>query len=213
LAINRSYPELEEPVIRVLLGHRGGLMRGALAAVLRREQDVEVVAELGTAADVLSVATRQRPHVVVLDPSLGNTISVDQLCQRVSAHAVLVLIDRDSMAGGSLALARQAPRIGMIATDASPAELVDAVRRLARDRPVLDLDLAVAALTVGKNPLTRREREVLRLTSTGATTQEVARNLSLSTGTVRNYLSRILAKTGARTRIEAIRIAQEAGWL
>jgi two-component system response regulator DesR len=78
---------------------------------------------------------------------------------------------------------------------------------------VLDTEVAVAALTAGDNPLTDREREVLRLALDGAPAKEIAKNLYLSTGTVRNYLSRILDKTGARTRIEAIRIAQEAGWI
>lgn len=187
-------------------------MRGALAAVLSRERDLEVVAEVGRADDVLAIARRQRPHVAVLDPRLSTTVSVDQLCRSIAARGVLVLVDRE-VAGCSLALARQAPRIGLIATDATPGDLVDAVRQLARGCPVLDVGLAIAALTVGNNPLTSRECEVLRLVTTGATAQEVARGLSLSAGTVRNHLSRILAKLGARSRIEAIRIAQDAGWI
>jgi two-component system, NarL family, response regulator DesR len=135
------------------------------------------------------------------------------VCRALPARGVLVLVDREQVLGASLQLARQAPRVGLIATDASPAELVDAVRHIARGEPVLDAGLAVAALTAEVNPLTGREQEVLQLASTGATTREIARRLSLSTGTVRNYLSRILAKTEARTRIEAVRIAQEAGWI
>jgi two-component system response regulator DesR len=200
-------------VIRVMLGHRGRLVRGALAAVLSREQDLQVVGELGSTEDMLSVAAERRPHVVVLDSSLSNMTPFDQLCRTVSARGVLVVVEHDSTDGDVLALAGHAPRIGLIDSDATPTELVDAVRQLARGRPVLDPGLAVAALRVDKNPLTVREQEVLRLVATGATAQEVARSLSLSTGTVRNHVSHILAKTCARTRIEAIRIAQNAGWI
>lgn len=200
-------------MIRVLLGYRRRLVRGALAAVLSEEQDLEIVGELDPAEDMLSAAAQRRPHVVVVDSSLSETLSIERLCQKVDAPGVLVVVDRDSVDGSFLALAGDAPRIGLIASDASPGELVDAVRQLARGRPVLDPGLAVAALRAGKNPLTVREQEVLRLVATGATAHEVARGLSLSAGTVRNHLSHILAKTSARTRIEAIRIAQDAGWL
>jgi two-component system response regulator DesR len=200
-------------VIRVVLGHRGALVRGALAAVLQREDDLDVVAELENADDVLTVAVREQPHVVVLDPRVTDPVDLGEVCRSLPARGVLVLVDREAVPNASLELAKQAPRVGLLATDSSPAELVDAVRHIARGKPVLDPGLAVAALTADENPLTCREQEVLRLATTGATTQEIARVLSLSAGTVRNYLSRILAKTGARTRIEAIRIAQEAGWI
>lgn len=200
-------------MIRVLLGYRRRLIRGALAALLSGEHDLEMVGELDRAEDVMSVAAQRRPNVVVLDSSLSDTSPIDYLCRRVYARGVLVVVDRDSVAGSLLALARHAPRVGLIASDASPAELVDAVRQLARGRPVLDPGLAAAALRADANPLTVREQEVLRLVATGVTAHEVARTLSLSAGTVRNHLSHILAKMGARTRIEAIRIAQDAGWI
>jgi two-component system, NarL family, response regulator DesR len=199
-------------VIRVLLGHRGTLVRGALAAALSREQDLQVVGEVGSSEDASSVVVKRRPHVVVLDSSLSTAMSFDQLSRTSSARGVLVVVDHDSMSG-VLALAAQVPRIGLIASDATLTKLVDAVRQLARGLPVLDPNLAAAVLKADKNPLTVREQEVLRQVATGATAQEVARGLSLSAGTVRNHLSHILAKTSARTRIEAIRIAQDAGWI
>jgi two-component system response regulator DesR len=179
-----------EAVIRVALGHRGTLVRGALAAVLARENDLDVVAELDRSEDVLQVAGR-RPEVFLLDPQLPGRIRIEELCRKLAGRGVLVLIDHEAIAATSLALVKQAPRIGLIAT----------------------VRLAVAALKAGDNPLTDRECEVLRQVTTGATAQEVARTLSLSAGTVRNYLSRILAKTGSRSRIEAIRKAQDAGWI
>ncbi|HET6298100.1 MAG TPA: response regulator transcription factor [Kribbella sp.] len=199
-------------VIRVVLGHRGTLVRGALAAMLSRESDLDVMAELDCSDDVLN-AVRLRPHVVVLEPQLPGKVGIEDLCRKLVGRGVLVLIDHEAIAATSLALVKQAPRIGLLATDATPDQMVQAVRDVAKGLPVVDVRLAVAALKAGDNPLTDRECEVLRQVTTGATAQEIARTLSLSAGTVRNYLSRILAKTGARSRIEAIRKAQDAGWI
>ncbi len=199
-------------VIRVVLGHRGTMVRGALAAVLARENDLDVVAELDCSDDVLAAVSR-RPHVVLLDPALPGRVGIEDLCRKLTGPGVLVLIDHEAIAATSLALVKQAPRIGLIATDSSIEQLVEAVRDVAKGLPVVDVRLAVAALRAGDNPLTDRECEVLRQVTTGATAQEIARTLSLSAGTVRNYLSRILTKTGARSRIEAIRKAQDAGWI
>lgn len=151
-------------MIRILLGHRGKMLRGALAAVLSKEEDLQVVAEFGRTKDVLAALTQVQADVVVLEARM-------------------------------------------------PAELVVAVRQLARGRPVLDVELAMTALHAEQNPLTEREREVLRMLATGATAQEIAHKLCLSAGTVRNYLSHILTKTDARSRIDAIRKAEEAGWI
>jgi two-component system response regulator DesR len=199
-------------VIRVVIGHRGTLVRGALAAVLSKETDLDVAAELDRSDDVLT-SVRLRPHVVVLDPQLPGKIGVEDLSRKLTGRGVLVLVDHEAIAATSMTLVKQAPRIGLIATDATPQQFVEAVRDVAKGLPVVDVRLAVAALRAGDNPLTERECEVLRQVTTGATAQEVARTLSLSAGTVRNYLSRILAKTGARSRIEAIRKAQDAGWI
>jgi two-component system response regulator DesR len=204
-------------VIQVLLGQRGTLFRGALATVLSAEPDLTVVAELDRADDILSIAAREQPDVAVLDASLPGPVTVGELCpalcQSLPACGVLILLDRPASAGLGRSLARLAPRVGFIGIETSTGDLVEGVRQLARGEPVLDAELAVAALTAGESPLTDREREVLRLAVDGTPPNEIARALFLSTGTVRNYLSRILAKTGGRTRIEAIRIAQDAGWI
>jgi two-component system response regulator DesR len=200
-------------VVRVVLGHHGTLVRGALAAVLSQEADLDVLAEIESADDVLPAVARTRPHVVVLDPMLAGNIRMEELCLQLREPGILILIDWDLLYGVSLALVRLAPRVGFIATDASPADLAEAVRQLAQGAAVIDPGVAVAALRAVENPLTEREREVLRLVTTGATAQEIAKRLHLSAGTVRNYLSHILAKTAARSRIEAVRNAQEAGWI
>jgi two-component system, NarL family, response regulator DesR len=204
-------------LIRVLLGQRGRLVREALSAVMAAEDDLEVVAQLSRAEEVLPAARRGRPHVAVLDVDLPGTVAVTALCHTLCAElpacGVLILLDRHSGAGIGRSLARFAPRVGFLGTETSPYDLVESVRQLARGEPVLDPEVAVAALIAGENPLTERECEVLRMAVDGAPVKEIAQKLFLSAGTVRNYLSRILTKTGARTRIEAIRIAQDAGWI
>lgn len=204
-------------MIRVLLGQRGTLFRDALAVVLSAEPDLEVVAELARADDVIPVAVHKRPHVAVLDALLPGEVAVSDLCPVLCSTlpdcGVLIVLDRHASPGLSRSLARLAPRVGFIGIETPPGDLIEGVRQLARGEPVLDAELAVAALTAGENPLTERECEVLRLAVDGAPPKEIAQVLYLSAGTVRNYLSRILAKTGARTRIEAIRIARDAGWI
>lgn len=204
-------------MIRILVGHRDALLRGALAAVLAAEEDLKVVAESARGDELLAVAQRDQPDMVVLDIHLPGTGTVVELCESLREAlpdcGVLIVLDQQACVAVGGELAQLAPRVGLLATEASPRELVTGVRQLARGEPVLDAKLALAALTAKMNPFTEREREILRLAIGGAPAKEIATILYLSTGTVRNYLSRIIAKTGARSRIEAIRIAQEAGWI
>ncbi|HEY3558355.1 MAG TPA: response regulator transcription factor [Kribbella sp.] len=200
-------------MIRVVLGHHGALVRGALATVLSQDAEVEVAAEIDRAADVRKMVTRIRPHVVVLDAELAGELAAKERSGWLPNMGMLILIDRDAISLGCLELARSAPHVGFISIDASPAELVEAVRSVADGIPVIDPVVALAALRAVRNPLTARETEVLRLVSTGATAQEIAHKLNLSSGTVRNYLSHILTKVDARSRIEAVLKAQDAGWI
>lgn len=201
-------------MIRILLGQRGRLLRGVLATALSREQDLAVVAEVARGEEMLTAFARERPHLAVLDFGLPGAVLASDVARTLCRGVpVLVLIDVHACAAAGRALAPLAPRIGLLSTESSPAELLDSVRRLVRGEPVLDSALAVAALTADENPLTAREAEVLRMAVGGAPAKEIATALCLSAGTVRNYLSRILTKTGARTHIEAVRIAQEAGWI
>jgi two-component system response regulator DesR len=200
-------------MIRVVLGHHSALVRGALATVLAQDEGLEVAAEAASATQLQAAVERTGSHVVVLDAALAGDVVIEKLCGQPPGAVVLIVIDPDEVNAAYLELTRLAPRVGFIATDASPAELVEAVRAVAQGAPVIDPEVAVAALRAARNPLTGRECEVLRLVSTGATAQEIARSLSLTSGTVRNYLSHILTKTGARSRIEAVLKAQEAGWI
>lgn len=202
-------------LIRILLCQKGTLWRTALATVLSQEDDLDVVAERSNGEEVLPTAVSERPHVVVLDADLPGGPPVDRLCEllRATAPACGVLLLMERKAPAAKVIAALAPRVGLIGVDASPERLIAGIRDLAGGQPVMDPDLVLAMLSARDNPLTEREREVLFMASRGAPTREIAARLFLSAGTVRNYLSRALAKTGARTRIEAVRIAQDAGWI
>jgi len=203
-------------VIRVVVALGENLMRGALAALLAREEDIEVVAELAGAHDVLRAARKHYLEVAVLDTDLlePETPAVaQQLYDTAPDTRLLLLVDVHKASSVGRVQSGRVPEVGYVAKDASPAMLVEAIRRIARGAAVLDPPVAVAALRAVENPLTPREREILAIVAQGESVKEIADRLYLAVGTVRNTLSRILAKTGARSRIEAIKIAQEAGWL
>jgi len=205
-------------VIRLLLAHRVALSRRALAEVLNKEDDLRVVAEVASGPEILSAAAREHPAVVVvMDRPLAGGLDLSDVCARLHetepACGVLVVTDPATVSRTDAALTRLVPRVGFIGMEASPAHLIASVRRMVRGEAVIDVDLAVAVLTSRSNPLTDREREILALAAAGVPVKEIAKQVHLSVGTVRNYLSRIVAKTGARTRIEAIRFAQKAGWV
>jgi two-component system response regulator DesR len=188
-----------------------------LAAVLDQGKDIDVIGEVATAEEVLVTVGRARPDVVVVDAGLPGEPAVAGLCRELPRAApgcrALVMLDlpADTAVGAELALL--VPRVGLLAIDASPDDLVTGARQLARGEPVLDSQVALAAVTAADNPLTDREQEVLRLVVAGAPAKEIATRLFLSPGTVRNYLARIVTKTGGRTRIDAIRIARHSGWI
>jgi two-component system response regulator DesR len=202
-------------LIDIALAQRAVLWREGLAALLGRECDFRVVVRPTRLEDVWPAVRRRQPDVILLDAELPGAPSVDtvctQLCERRPNIKVLILVER--WAATLAALTRLAPQTGFLTVDASPAQLIDGLRKIVDGKPVLDLELAVAALSAGDNPLTDREREVLLKSMDGAPTKAIASELFLSNGTVRNYLSRAIAKTGARSRIEAVRIARDEGWI
>ncbi|HLL69196.1 MAG TPA: response regulator transcription factor [Micromonosporaceae bacterium] len=204
-------------MIRILLWHPSALVAKALATVLSQEDDITVVVESGDAARLVNLAAREQPRLVLVNHVLGNGPSTAEVCNRLTDLlpdvCVLVLLDRAACARVGADLVKLVPGVGLVDTDSCPAELIRSIRRLLQGEPVIAPDLAVAALKARRNPLTDREREVLRLALCGEPIADIAAELFLTTGTVRNYLARITAKTGARTRIEAIRIAETAGWI
>ena len=203
-------------MIRILLAQEGALLRAALIAFLSRESDFEVVGELASTKELVRTVQEHRPDVALLDFDLPGAESVvtDVLgSEPVKDCRFLVLMDRRHAAALGGSVVGHDGQFGFLTKGTAPGALLDAIRRLARGHTVLDPELALAALTARHSPLTDREREVLEIAARGVPIVEIAGQLSLTVGTVRNYLSRSISKTGARTRIEAIRIAQEAGWI
>ncbi len=190
------------------------MVRGALAALLGLERDIEIVAEVARGDEVVPAALTTRPDVALLDiemPGLDGLTAAAQLRAAVPACRVVILTTFGRP--GYLRKAMEAGASGFLLKDAPASELASAIRRTAAGARVVDPALAVAALSEGSNPLSEREREVLAASVELATIADIAARLSLSEGTVRNHLSAAIQKLGARNRAEAARIAEEKGWL
>lgn len=212
--LDRPTGRADAATIRVLLAEDMHLVRGALVALLSMEPDIDVVAEVERGDLILPTALRVQPHVAVLDidlPGIDGLTAAQQLYARMPRCRILMLTGLGQPGALRRALAARAG--GFIAKDAPPARLAESIRRVAAGERVIEAAVAVAALSLADNPLTPREQEVLRLAAEGLPAAAIGEHLYLTPGTVRNYLSRILAKLGARTRIEAIRIADDSGWL
>jgi two-component system response regulator DesR len=200
--------------VRLLLADDQGLVRGALAALLAMEPDLTVVAEVGRGDEVVAAAEKARPDVALLDvemPGMNGIAATAAL--RAALPSCRVVIVTTFGRPGYLRRAMEAGASGFVVKDTPARQLADAVRRVHAGLRVVDPALAAESLVTGATPLTERERDVLRAARTGATVADIASTLVLSEGTVRNYLSSAIGKTGARTRAEAVRIADESGWL
>ncbi|MEV0676398.1 response regulator transcription factor [Actinosynnema sp. NPDC050436] len=200
-------------MIRVLLADDQALVRGALAAMLGLEADIEVVAEVGAGDEVVPAALRTAPDVALLDVQMPGRDGLAAADLRAALPSCRVVVCTTFGRPGYLARAMAAGAVGFVVEDASPEQLVDAVRRVHAGLRVVDPALAAESPATGRSPLTGRERDVLASAKDGATVADLARALHLSEGTVRNHLSSAIGKTGARTRAEAVRVAEDSGWL
>ncbi|MFC6371543.1 response regulator transcription factor [Nonomuraea thailandensis] len=201
-------------VIRTLLAEDMKLVRGALVALLAYEEDIEVVAEVERGDRILAAARASRPDVAVLDIALPGMDGLDaarELHEKLPECGVLILTGVGTP--GLLKRALDVHVRGFMAKDAPPGQLADGIRRVAEGERVIDSELAIAAMRPEEAPLTPRELDVIGAAADGASVGEIAASLYLAEGTVRNYLSRTTAKLGARSRIDAIRIARESGWI
>jgi two-component system response regulator DesR len=201
-------------MIRLLLADDQALVRSALAALLALQDDFEVVAQVGRGDEVVDAARRHQPDVALLDiemPGIDGLAAARVLAQELPACRSLILTTFGRP--GYLRRAMESGAFGFVVKDAPPEQLADAIRRIAAGERVVDPVLAAATLATGESPLTARERDVLVAARPGATVAEIAQRLFLSEGTVRNYLSAAIAKAGARNRAEAVRTADERGWL
>lgn len=201
-------------IIRVLLADDQSMVREALATLLGLEADIEVVAQVGRGDEVVPAARAHAPDVALLDiemPGLNGLEAAAAL--RAALPRVKVVIVTTFGRPGYLRRAMESGADAFLVKDAPAAELADAVRKVLLGKRVIDPALAAAALAEGADPLTPRERDVLRAASDGSVNAEIARRLLLSEGTIRNYLSTAIQKIGARNRAEAVRVAREKGWL
>ncbi len=200
-------------MIRVLLAEDQGIVRGALAALLSLEPDIEIVAEASRGDEVLAAAMAAQPDVALLDiemPGLDGLEVAAVLREKLPTCRVLILTTFGRP--GYLRRAMESGAAGFLVKDAPATLLAVAIRRAAAGERVVDPELAAAALSVGNNPLTEREREVLRAAASGDSLAEIARSLHLSDGTVRNYLSSAIQKLDARNSKDAFLIAERNGW-
>ncbi|MEC3916099.1 response regulator transcription factor [Nocardia sp. CDC160] len=201
-------------MIKLLLADDQALVRGALAALLSLEPDLDVVAEVGRGDEVLAAVERTSPDVILMDVEMPGLDGISAAAQVHAAHPeVRILVVTTFGRPGYLRRAIDAGASGFVVKDTPARELADAVRRVHMGLRVVDPALATETLTAGTSPLTAREREVLAAAADGATAGAIAKKLHLSEGTVRNHLSSAIGKTGTRTRAEAVRAAERQGWL
>lgn len=204
---------MTEP-IKLLLADDQALVRGALAALLSLEPDLTVVAEVGRGDEVVAEARRTGPDVALLDvemPGLDGIAATTAL--RAALPTCRVLVVTTFGRPGYLRRAMEAGANGFVVKDTPARQLAEAVRRVHAGLRVVDPTLAAETLATGASPLTERETDVLRAARSGGTAADLAAALHLSEGTVRNHLSAAIGKTGARNRAEAVRIAEQNGWL
>lgn len=200
-------------MIRVLLAEDMHMVRGALVALLDLEADIEVVAELASGDEILPAVHQLRPDVAIIDIDLPGK---DGLTAAIEIHASLpscrTLILTSLGRPGTVRRALDARVNGFMLKDAPADRLANAVRQVSIGRRVVDSELALVAWDTEECPLSAREIDILRLAADGRDAKDIAASLFLSVGTVRNYLTSVVTKLNARTRVDAIRIAKEAGW-
>ena len=201
-------------MIRVLVAEDMRILRDTLVSVLNLEEDIEVVAQVAAGHDVVPAAVAEHPDVAVVDidlPGVDGLTAAAELHERLPGCRVVIL----TVLGrpGLLRRALAAHVSGFLVKDAPSDELMHALRRVAAGERVIDPQVALAALETTDSPLSPRETDVLKRFAAGAGPADIAAELFLSYGTVRNYLSSAVTKLGGRNRVDAVRIATEAGWL
>lgn len=200
--------------IRILLAEDQAMVRGALTALLRLEDDMEVVAEVSQGDQVLEAAMQSQPDVALLDVEMPGRdgLSAAQALHKSLPSCRIVILTTFGRSG-YLRRAMESGAVGFLLKDAPADQLAVAIRRVMAGERVVDPDLALSALSDGDNPLTPRERDVLTASLDGASIADIATQLYLSEGTVRNHISTAIQKLNVQNRIEAAHLAKEKGWL
>jgi two-component system response regulator DesR len=200
-------------MIRVVIAEDQGMVLGALAALLEIESDISVVGRGATGRQALELARTAKPDVIVTDIEMPEMTGLE-LAHAIKAEALKtrVVILTTFARPGYLRRALDSGASAYLLKDAPSHQLADAIRRVHAGTRVIDPALAADAWSEA-DPLTDRERQVLRLAAEGLTSADIAATLSLSEGTVRNYLSEAISKLGAQNRVEAANVARAKGWL
>lgn len=200
--------------IRVVLADDQALVRGALAALLSLEEGIDVVGQTGRGEELVRLVEELHPDVALVDIEMPGMDGIEATRQIAAAHPkVACLIVTTFGRPGYLQRALDAGARGFVVKETPAEQLADMVRAVHAGQRVIDPALATEALFSGANPLTEREREILRLALNGGTVADIAARVYLSEGTVRNHLSAAIGKMGVRTRAEAARAARDLGWL
>ena len=200
--------------IRILLAEDQAMVRGALTALLRLEEDMDVVAEVAQGDQILEAAIKSQPDVALLDVEMpgGDGLSAAQALHKNLPSCRIVILTTFGRSG-YLRRAMESGAVGFLLKDAPADQLAVAIRRVMGGERVVDPDLALSALSDGENPLTPRERDVLRASLDGASIAGIATELYLSEGTVRNHISTAIQKLNVQNRNEAAQLAKQKGWL
>ena len=200
--------------ITVILAEDQVMVLGALAALLNTEPDITVTATATNGKLALAAVTRNPPDVLITDIEMPELTGLELAAQVRQRHPKTRIIILTTFARpGYLRRALDAGAQGYLLKDRPASELAEAVRRVQRGLRVIDPDLAAEAWSADADPLTERERQILQRAGDGKSTADIATDLSLSEGTVRNYLSEAISKLGASNRIDAARQARARGWL
>jgi two-component system response regulator DesR len=200
--------------IRILLAEDQAMVRGALTALLQLEEDLEVVAEVSQGDQVLPVAVKTKPDIALLDiemPGIDGLSAAQALHNSLPSCRIVILTTFGR--SGYLRRAMESGAVGFLLKDAPADQLAVAIRRVMAGERVVDPELALSALSDGDNPLTGRERDVLKASLDGASIADIAAQLYISEGTVRNHISTSIQKLNVHNRIEAAHLARERGWL
>lgn len=206
---------MQEQPLRILLAEDVHMVRGALVALLQLQPDFQVVAQVERGDEVLQATLENKPDVAIIDidmPGMDGLSAAALVQERLPSCRTLMLTGIDKP--GTLRRCLQVGVAGLMLKNEPPGSLAKAVRDVAAGQRVIDPQIALAALAEQADvPLSPREIEILQLTSHGNSPKEIASKLFISIGTVRNHLTAITTKLNARTRVDAVRIAQDAGWI
>ncbi|GAB3491658.1 response regulator transcription factor [Amycolatopsis cihanbeyliensis] len=201
-------------MIQVLLAEDQRVLRDALVSLLELEQDIEVIGATDCGGNVVPLTTTRRPDVVILDiglPDISGLAVASELRRQCPDIRILLLTSLDKP--GTVREALSAGVDGFLPKGVTSGELVTGIRQVHAGKRVVSPDLVSAALAIGENPLTPRERSILQLAAAGTPPPEIANQLFLAEGTVRNHITRVIGKLSARNATDAVRIADQLGWL